>query len=340
MLFKHVISAATFSAFYEVASASRCKPRTSSSEPVPTTPSYSTVPLSTYAISNSTSSYFVSTTSSVAVPSTTSDDPITSSTVSSIESSSAITSASSSSSFVETSSSESIIATETASSTSSLETSSSEGVSATETTSSAIPSTISSISSIETSSSITSSSIIPSVTSSSEIPSSTSSTTSSAEPTPTNTDVIANSGFETVDPIVWTYTGYHLDLAASGSLDTDPYSGSRSFIAQGLPGLWQIRLQQTVSVVAGQAYTFQYTLKMDPTVGCVMDILINNVRTRRPDLNQYRGVYTTYTDLWTADRDTATILFSSQCNSGGPMNKLYYDDVTLTTVPAPEVTMP
>ncbi|KAI0853394.1 hypothetical protein F5Y00DRAFT_270578 [Daldinia vernicosa] len=131
-----------------------------------------------------------------------------------------------------------------------------------------------------------------------------------------------------------------LDVAASGSLNTDPFSGSRSFVAQGLPGLWQIRLQQTVSVVTGQAYSFQYTLKMDPGAGCIMDVLINNVRTRRPNLNQYRGLYTTYVDPWTATSDTATILFSSQCNSGGPTNKLYYDDITLTTVDAPEVTMP
>ncbi|KAG4219497.1 hypothetical protein PC116_g32023 [Phytophthora cactorum] len=79
---------------------------------------------------------------------------------------------------------------------------------------------------------------------------------------------------------------------------------------------------------------------MDPSAGCVMDILINNVRTRRPNLTSHRGLYATYTDLWTATSDTATIVFSSQCNSGGPTNKLYYDDITLTTVDAPEVTAP
>ncbi|KAI1657657.1 hypothetical protein F4813DRAFT_71400 [Daldinia decipiens] len=335
MLFKYIISAATLSAFYEVANASRCRPRTSSSEPIPTTSSYSLVPSSTYAVSITTLSSFASATSSVAISSTISDSSIASST----ESSSIIPLTSSSLSSSVISSTESIIATETASSTNSSEISSSESVSATETISSTISSTTSSISSVETSSTITSSSITPSSTSSLEIPSTTSSTTS-AEPTPTNIQAVINSGFEIADPIIWTFPGYRLDMAASGSLDTDPFSGSRSFIAQGLPGLWQIRLQQTVSVVTGQAYSFQYTLKMDPPAGCVMDVLINNVRTRRPNLTQNRGLYTTYTDPWTATSDTATILFSSQCSAGGPANKLYYDDITLTTVDAPEVTIP
>ncbi|KAI1804751.1 hypothetical protein F4811DRAFT_552624 [Daldinia bambusicola] len=330
MLFKHIVSAATLSVLCEVTNASRCKPRTTSSEPGSTSSSYSSVPSSVYVVYNATSSSFYSTTSSIALSSITSDSSITSST----ESSASISSTSPPWSSSELPSTQSTVATETASSASPSETSSSESVPVIETTSSAIASTISSTSSIETSSSITSSSIVPSSTSSSEIPSATSSTPS-VEPTPTNTQFITNPGFEIADPITWTYAGYMLDRVNTGSYDTDPFSGSRSFIAQGAAGIWQIRLQQTVSVVAGQAYSFQYTLKMDLGASCVMDVLINGVRTRRPDLH---SVYTTYTDPWVATSDTATILFSSQCYSGGPRYRLYYDDVTLTTVEAPQVT--
>ncbi|OTB05107.1 hypothetical protein M426DRAFT_320152 [Hypoxylon sp. CI-4A] len=70
-----------------------------------------------------------------------------------------------------------------------------------------------------------------------------------------------------------------------------------------------------------------------------MDILINGVRTRRPDLSSYSGVYVYYTDSWTATSDTAAISFSSQCSSGGATHKLYYDDVTLTEVEEAQVTL-
>lgn len=76
------------------------------------------------------------------------------------------------------------------------------------------------------------------------------------------------------------------------------------------------------------------TLKQDAGAQCVMDVLINNVRTRRPTLTSSPGQYVTYTDSWTATSDTATILFSSQCQAGGSIRKLYYDDVTLTPVQA------
>ncbi|KAI1138193.1 hypothetical protein F5Y05DRAFT_385400 [Hypoxylon sp. FL0543] len=76
---------------------------------------------------------------------------------------------------------------------------------------------------------------------------------------------------------------------------------------------------------------------MDPAAGCIMDVIINNVRTRRPTLTVNYGQWVTYTDPWTATSDSAAIQFSSQCYQGGPAAKLYYDDVTLTAVAAPQV---
>ncbi|KAI1414915.1 hypothetical protein F5Y13DRAFT_187604 [Hypoxylon sp. FL1857] len=330
MLFRHILSAAAVSAICEVANASRCKPRTSSSEPASTTSSYSSVPSSTYAASVTSSSYIASSTSSVVASSTTSS-AIISSTAS--ESSSSPSFSSSSSSSTDSSSAVSETSSSTVSSTvsqtSSSEVSSTASVTVTESSSST--------SSVETSSSTISSSTTSSSTTSSSTTSSETSSSTSSEPTPTPTQFVVNPGFEITDPLSWTYSGYQLNLAASGSLDTDAYSGSRSFIAQGNPGLWQIALKQTVSVVSGQAYLFQYALKMDPHAMCVMDILINNVRTRRPALDATSGQWATYTDLWTATSDSAAISFSSQCYNGGPTYKLYYDDITLTTVAAPQV---
>ncbi|OTA68546.1 hypothetical protein K449DRAFT_386845 [Hypoxylon sp. EC38] len=314
MLFKHIVSTAALSVIYGLADASRCKPRTSSSEPISTSSSYSSIlsSSSTYAISVTSSSYIASSTSSVAISSTTSSVTISSSTSSAVISSTS--SEFSSSSSTVSSAVSSTISSSTVSETSSSAVSSSASVTVTE-------------SSASTSSVATSSSTISSETSSS----------TSAEPTPTPTQFVVNPGFETTDPLSWTFSGYNLDTSASGSLDTDAYSGSRSFIAQGKLGLWQIALKQTVPVTAGQSYLFQYALKMDLAAGCVMDILINNVRTRRPDLTGNAGRWATYTDSWTATSDSAAISFSSQCYSGGPTNKLYYDDVTLTTVEAPQV---
>ncbi|KAI0839157.1 hypothetical protein F5Y06DRAFT_303320 [Hypoxylon sp. FL0890] len=306
MLFKHILSAAAVSAICQVASASRCKPRTSSSGPASTVSSYSSIPSSTYAVSVTTSSsYIIPTMSSAASPFTTSSVAVSSTT-------SEISSSSSTDSLPTASGTSSSEISSTVSQTSSTDVSSTASAPVTESSSST--------SSVETSSSTTSSE-----------------TSSSSSAAPTPTQLVVNPGFEITDPLTWTYSGYQLNMAASGSSDADAYSGSRCFIAQGNPGLWQIALKQTVPVVIGQSYLFQYALKMDPPANCVMDILINNVRTRRPELNANSGSWVAYTDSWTATSDSAAIMFSSQCYNGGPMNKLYYDDVTLTTVAAPQV---